>query len=73
MKNFVQFHRSRSKFSGEPSLEPTDFGSEPLSRGTAPLLPEKSFCEFLLSSPLSGSELFISRDYLYDREIEIKL
>ena len=72
MKNFVQFHRSRSKFSGETTPEPIDYGSGLLSRGTASILPEKSFCEFLLSSPLSGSELFISRDYVHDREIEIQ-
>lgn len=72
MKNSLQFHRGRESSSGENTSETSQSKSKKKPGDTAPFLPEESFSEFLLSSPFAGSELSITRDYVIDREIEIR-
>jgi hypothetical protein len=67
VKKLFNFHRGK-----ENKQEPK--GTEPgqTTAAVSAFLPDDSFSEFLLSSPLAGSELEIPRDYVIDREIVIQ-
>ena len=66
MKKLFNFHRGK--------IEEERKNSEPgqIAASVSPFIPEDSFSEFLLSSPLAGSELEIPRDYVIDREVVIQ-
>jgi hypothetical protein len=72
MKTGSLFHRDRSNASGDSQSAQEKEQASTHSGGTAPFLPEQSFSDFMLTSPLAGSELSIPRDYVVDRDIEIQ-
>jgi hypothetical protein len=67
VKKLFNFHRGKEEQQGPKKTEPGQ-----TSAAASPFVPEDSFSEFLLSSPLAGSELNIPRDYVIDREIVIQ-
>jgi hypothetical protein len=73
MKTGSLFHRDRTTTSGDSQSVSEKEPTPKHSGGTAPFLQEQSFSEFMLTSPLPGTELSIPRDYVIDRDIEIQL